>query len=417
MTHPPKYVLCTFAVACMTLTAWTRAADVPSWPQFHGPAGDNISTDTGLLKSWPEGGPKLIGSVKGLGDGFATLAIADGRMYTAGNLDDKTTITAMDMRGNKLWTVANGPAWTKNFNGARGTPTIDGDRLYHENPHGDIVCVDLETHKTIWTLNIFDRFGGGNITWGLAESIMIDGNNVICTVGGSQTSVAAVNKFTGKTVWAAKGTGDKVSYATTAIAEQDGLRMVLAMTADALVGVNAETGDLLFNHQHTVKYGVNALKPIYHDGHVFISGGYGSGSALVKINFVSKVSTSEVWFSKEMDNHHGGVMLLDGYLYGAGHNLNGGKWICLDWKTGKMMYAEKGVGKGSVTYADGMLYTMSEKGKVGLVKPTPDGHELAGEFQLPKGGEGPTWAHPVVCGGRLYIRHGDLLFAYDVRDR
>ena len=250
--------------------------------------------------------------------------------------------------------------------------------------------------------------------------MLIDGSRLICCPGGPKTAVVALDKRTGRTIWQSPSAGgDLVGYATPTLAEYRGLRMILTMTLKAVIGVNADNGDLLFRFEHPTKYDVNATMPLYHDGHVFISSGYGTtGSTLLKLDVRGKKATvTKVWNSRDLDNHHGGVILLDGYLYGAAHNFNRGKWICLDWKTGEMKYAEKGVGKGSATCAEGMLYTMSERRDVGLVKATPAGHEVISQFKLPSGGEGPTWAHPVVRGGRLYLRHGDFLYAYDVRDK
>jgi outer membrane protein assembly factor BamB len=216
-------------------------------------------------------------------------------------------------------------------------------------------------------------------------------------------------------VWkSATADEDLAGYATPAVIEYKGLRIILTLTGKALIGVNADDGDLLFRHEHKTSFDVNVLTPIFHDGQIFISTGYHAGSEMLKLTVDGKkASVEQVWESKDMDNHHGGVVLLDGYLYGSCHDRD---WACLEWKTGKKMYREPGVGKGSLTCAEGMLYTLSEKGKVGLVKATPDGHhKVISEFKLPKGGEGPSWAHPVVCGGRLYIRHGDFLYAYDIK--
>lgn len=382
------------------------------------PKGDNISTDTGLLKQWPEGGPKLTWTAEGIGHGFSGVTLADGLIFTAGNIDEKTVITALDLSGNIQWQVENGKAWTGGPAGTRGTPTIDGDRLYHESPHGDLVCLQAKTGRKIWGLNILKEFGSKNITWALAESVLIDGDRLICCPGGPNTAVVALDKMTGKTVWQSpSASGDPPCYASPTLAECRGLRMILTMTSKALIGVNADGGDLLFRYPHKTAYDVNALKPIYHDGQIFISSGYGTtGSVMVKLSVDGRKATVEkVWGSRELDNHHNGVILLDGSLYGSAHKFNNSKWICLDWKTGEMKYAERGVGKGSPTCAEGMLYTLSEKRDMGLVQATPDGHEVISEFKTPSGPEGPTWAHPVVCGGRLYIRHSDKLYAYDVR--
>ncbi|HUT90359.1 MAG TPA: PQQ-binding-like beta-propeller repeat protein [Thermoguttaceae bacterium] len=389
----------------------------PFWPRFHGPKGDNLSTETGLLKQWPDGGPELVWSTTGIGHGFSSVAIANRVIYTDGNVDEKTVITAMDMDGKVLWQKENGAAWAKDHPGTRGTPTIDGDRLYHESPLGEVVCLDAKSGERIWARNILKEFGAENIQWALAESVVIDGNHAICCPGGPQASVVALDKGTGQTVWVAKGTGDKAGYATPTVAECQGLRMVLTMNAKALVGVNAAGGDFLFRHPHETSYDVNATSPIYHEGHIFITSGYGSGSEMLKLSVDGrKASVEPVWASKELDNHHGGVLLLDGYVYGS--NAKGGKnnkWVCLNWETGDVAYSEPGVGKGSLTYADGMLYTFSENRQMGLAEATPSGHTVISRFELPSGGPGSSWAHPVVCGGRLYLRHSDRLSAYDVR--
>jgi outer membrane protein assembly factor BamB len=385
-----------------------------SWPRFHGPHGDNISTETGLLRKWPEQGPKLAFVAKGIGEGFAGVTIADGLIYTCGNIDEKTVITALDLGGNIQWQVDNGGAWTGEHPGTRGTPTIDGHRLYHESPLGEVVCLKAKTGERIWNLNILEQFGSENISWALAESLLVDGDRVICSPGGPNTAVVALDKMTGKTIWKSPSAdGDLAGYATPTLAEYQGLRMIFTLTSKAVMGVNADTGDLLFRFPHKTDYDVNVLEPIFHDAALYVSTGYGSGSVMLKVHVDGqKATVEELWRSRALDNHHGGVILLDGYLYGSAH---GGRWVCLDWQTGKTMYQARGVGKGSLTCAEGMLYTLSEKSQMGLVQATPEGHEVISEFSLPEGGEGPSWAHPVVCGGRLYVRHGDFLYAYDVR--
>lgn len=385
----------------------------PFWPRFCGPNGDNISTDTGLLKEWPKGGPKQLWAAKGLGEGFASVTIADGRIYTAGNVDGKTMVIALDMDGKPLWQTPNGPAWTGDSPGTRGTPAVDGDRVYHESPLGDVICLDAKTGEKIWGVNILKEFEGENIQWALSESLLVDGDRVVCCPGGKKASVAALDKKTGKTIWTTKSTGDKAGYATPALAEYQGLRMLLVMNQKAFLGVNADGGDLLWRHEHVTSYDVNATMPIFHDGQVFITSGYGSGSEMLKVTVEGKkASVESLWKSKDLDNHHGGVLLLDGYLYGAAY---GGPWVCLDWRTGKRMYRERGAGKGSLTCAEGMLYTLSERNQMGLVPATPKEHKVVSQFKVPSGGEGPSWAYPVVCGGRLYIRHAGQLFAYDIQ--
>jgi outer membrane protein assembly factor BamB len=352
----------------------------------------------------------------GIGLGFSSVTIGNSLIYTDGNIDGKTVITALDLDGQICWQAENGEAWTKDHEGSRGTPTIDGDRIYHESPLGAVVCLNAQTGQKLWGVNILEAFGAQNIKWALAESLLVDGDRVICCPGGPKVSMVALDKRTGKTAWTAPSNGDDASYASPILAEYRGLRILMTMNARALIGVNADNGELLWRYEHATQYDINATMPLVHDGHVLVSSGYGSGTELLKINVDgTKAGVEQVWESKELDNQHGGVILLDGYVYGAAHKSNNSKWICLEWKTGKKMYAERGVNMGSATLAEGMLYTMSERGDVGLVKATPDGHNLISRFKLPEGGEGPTWAHPVVCGRRLYLRHGDWLYVYDVQ--
>ena len=390
-----------------------RADDAPFWPRFHGPNGDSISTDTGLLAEWPEEGPQLLWTAEPLGKGYTSVTIANGLIYTAGDIGDHNVITSLDMNGKIKWQFNNSDSWTR---GAQGTPTIDGNRLYHENAHDEVVCLDAKTGEKIWGLNLASEFGGKKGGYGRAESLLVDGDHLICSPGG-ETAVAAVDKTTGKTIWKSSSVGEPASYVSPIVVEYRGLRMIITMSQKCLIAVNADTGDLLWRFEHyTERYVANCVTPIYHDGHVFVTGGYGKGCVLLAINVDGRKATIEpVWRTENLDNRHGGVVLLDGYIYGAAHATNKGKWACLEWKTGKLMHAERGLGPGSLTWAEGMLYVLNERRKIGLVKPTPDGHQIVSQSEIPEGGEGPSWAHPVVRGGRLYVRHGDFLYAFDLR--
>jgi len=400
--------------ACLSMFAGSLCP-AQDWPRFRGPNGDNISTETGLLKQWPEGGPPLLWTTSGIGFGYSTVAIAHGLIYTAGNIGDKTVITALDMAGKIQWQVKNGPAWKKSYPGTRSTPTIDGGRLYYESPLGAMVCLEAKTGRRLWGLNTLEKFGGRNITWALAESLLIDGNRVICTPGGKDAGIVALDRNSGETVWICRGFDDKPGYCTPIVLEYKGLRQIVTMMARSVVGVNAETGKLLWRFEHVTPYDENINSPIFHDGCIFISTQV-TGSRLLRLSVQGNdASVTQEWHTKALDSQHGGVLLLNGYLYGASRRASPGPWVCLEFKTAKRMYGERGIGKGSLTYADGMLYMLNEKGTVGLVKATPDAHEVVSQFRIPKGGSGPSWAHPVVCGGRLYIRHADYLYAYDIK--
>ncbi len=398
------------------LTSVACAADQDSfWPQFHGPNRDNLSTEKGLLKKWPEKGPALLWTAQGLGHGYSSVSIASGMIYTAGSIEKDTVITALNLDGKVLWQVKNGKAWTGDRPGSRGTPTIDGNRLFHQSPLGNLICLNAKTGDRIWEFNILEKFQSKPPNWALAESLLVDGDHLISCPGGPQTCMVVLNKKTGSVVWKAPSTGELAGYASPTLVEYQGMRIVITLTLKGMIGVNADTGELLWHVKHESYADENVLMPIFHDGHVFIST-LQAGSVKWKINVKDgKASLEEVWRTQELDNHHGGVLLINGNLYGTSTFRNRNLWICLDWETGRNKYMDKGVGKGSLTYADGMLYTLSIDSVMGLVRPTPMGHELVSSFKIPEGGKDNSWAHPVVCGGRLYIRHSEFLYAYSVR--
>ncbi len=400
----------------LILTSIAYSADRDAfWPQFHGPNRDNLSTEKGLLKKWPEQGPTLIWTAKGLGHGYSSVSIASGMLYTAGSIEKDTVITALNLDGKIIWQVKNGNPWTGDRPGTRATPTIDGDRLFHQSPIGNLVCLQARTGDRIWGFNIIEKFKSKITTWALCESLLVDGDHLISCPGGPQTCMVALNKKNGSVIWKAPSTGELAGYSSPTLAEYQGLRIIATLTSKGMIGVNADTGELLWHVKHESYADENVMMPIYHDGHIFVST-LKAGSVKWKINVKDgKASLEEIWRTQELDNHHGGVLLVKGNLYGTSTFRNSNLWVCLDWETGRNKYMDKGVGKGSLIYADGMLYTLSENSVMGLVRPTPDGHELVSSFRIPKGGKELSWAHPVVCGGRLYIRHGDFLYAYSVR--
>ncbi len=418
MLRPPARILMLalpLVVAASVSRPATAAEASPEWPQFHGPRRDNRSTETGLLKRWPDGGPKRLWTASGIGYGFSTVAVADALLYTTGNIGKDTVITALDLAGKTLWQARNGPAWQREVPGTRSTPTIDSGRLYHENADGDVACLDAKTGRNIWSVNILRTFNGRNIRWGLAESLLVDGDRVVCVPGGEAVSMAALNKTTGKTVWTCRGAGDKPGYASPVLIDYKGLRQIVTMMSASIVGVHADTGKLLWRHDHKAYADETVSTPVFHEGLIAVATlGPGAARCLRLIVRGQTASVQEVWHTGVLDNHHGGILALDGYIYGTKVRST---WVCLDFATGNVMYKAEGVGKGSLTYADGMFYTYSERGLMGLVKATPKSHDLLSQFQIPKGGKGPAWAHPVVCGGRLYLRHGDFLYCYDIRGK
>ncbi len=392
------------------------AEEAPYWPRFHGPQGDNLSSDTGLLQEWPDDGPPLEWVAEGIGNGYSSVTLAHGLIFTAGNIDGRTVVSALDLDGTLRWQADNGPAWTREYEGTRGTPTIDGERVYHQSPLGNLICLDVRTGERLWTRALLSEFSSEPPTWGLSESVLVDGPHVFSMPGGSETTMVALDKMTGELVWASPSTGDVAGYASPILVEHDGLRILLSMTGKAAIGVDADSGRVLFRDPYQTSYDINAARPIFVDGYAYFTTGYRTvGSRMLRMEVQGEnVSVERVWETDDLDNQHGGVLLVDGFLYGAAHQSNNARWICLDWETGKMRWAERGVGRGSLTYADGLLFLYSERRTVGLARASGDQFELISQFRLPPGGTGASWAHPVVCGGRLYLRYDDRLLAYNI---
>ena len=415
-------------LVCIDVGKKTAMASLPTssppaaeayWPRFRGSNQDGCSSDTGLLKQWPAGGPKLISTVEGLGSGYSTVSIANGTIYTTGmGRSGDGTLFAYDMNGQLKWKKTYGPEWRKSMPGVRCTPTIDGENVYLISGVGQVFCFDAGSGEQKWSVDAFTKFGGKYGTWGIAESPVIDGDNVICTPGGGKATVAALNKTTGETVWTCLVEGERSCYCTPILVERGPNRIIVTMTDNYVVGIDARTGRLLWKDSQEEQFGhnkqINPVSPIYHDGAVYAASGYDDGGAMLVLS-EDGTSVTRKWVDATLDCHHGGVVVVDGFIYGSNWKDNGdGSWCCVEWATGKVTYETHWECKGSVTYADGMLYCYEEKsGNVALVKPTPKGFEIVSSFAVTQG-DGKHWAHPVVCGGRLYIRHGDALMAYDI---
>ena len=397
------------------------------WSMFHGHDGKNRSSETGLLTSWSEGGPKMLWKTDGIGEGvsgYSSVTIQSGRLFTSGNRGGRSIVYCFDLDGKKLWEYDNGQAWTRSYPGTRSTPTVDGEYVYDLSALGELVCLNVQNGKKIWGQNILTDFEGENIRWALSESIRIDGDRLYCAPGGKKASFVALNKRTGEVIWTTPTLDDHTSYGCPVIVEHGGLRMIITTFANGMFGVNSANGELLFQFRHPQKYGINSTRPIYHDGYLYLTntwddrGGEGGGEGAVKLRLTvtdGKVSLEEIWRDRKLDNAHDSVILLDGFLYGVSFGYRGGAFVCVDWKTGEARYDVRGIGRGSsLTWAEGLIYLLCEGGDMKLIRPTPEKFDIISEFTLPEGGEGMWWAHPVICGKRLYIRHGTFLYCYDI---
>jgi len=392
-----------------------------SWPCFHGPTRNNISLERGLLQSWPKDGPQLLWTASGIGHGYSSVAVAAGRIFTTGMIDKQTHVTALDMTGKILWQKVNGKSWEATarqpwavpYSGSRGTPTVDGDTVYHLSELGRLTSFDLQTGQERWHVDVLQTFRAERPKYGLSESVLIHGDSVLCCPGGADGYIVALNKRTGRTLWTNANIQDPVGYSSPVVAEIDGVEQIITMSAKRIFAFTPGDGRLLWTYPFSNARGNNATDVIVSNGLVYASSGYGGGSISLrpKRQPGGEFAVEEVWKSDLLDNHHGGVLLLDGHLYGAGHEARG--WFCLDFENGAKRWQADG--KGSLTCADGMLYCLGERGTMSLVKATPEKWSQVSSFRLPRGGKGLYWAHPVVCGGRLYVRHAEKLCVYNIR--
>ena len=385
----------------------------PDWPQWQGPDRNGISKETGLAKSWPKAGPPVVWSISNLGEGYGSLAIKGDRIYVQGVHSGQSVVFALNRGdGKTAWTtVLAGRMEQDRGSGPRGTPTLDGDRVYALAENGELACLRAPDGSKVWRRNILQDFHGNNPHWLLSESPLIHGNHVIVTPGGQNACIVALDKKSGETVWASQDLSDDAGYSSCVLGEVGGVQVVVNLTARAGVGVRAADGKLMWRYDKVANRTANIATPVFHDNKVFYTSDYGTGCALLGLTAQDgAVKADEIYFNRDMQNHHGGVILHDGYLYGYSSSI----LTCMEFVTGRVAWKDRSVGKGALTYADGHLYLLSENNVAGLAEATPESYREMGRFSIADQGW-PSWAHPVVCGGKLFLRNQGMLMCYDVK--
>ena len=392
-----------------------EAAKGPYWPEFRGPDRDCMArSERGLLKKWPAVGPPLVWRSDACGDGYSSVVIAENRIYTAGDFGSTEMVIAFDLAGKVLWKAENGRSWRGATPGSRATPTYRDGILYHMNPTGRLATYRAQTGKEIWTVDLKERFKGRHASWALAESVAVDGERVFCVPGGSLGKIVALDRKTGKTLWANTELTDRVAYCSPLVITHKGTRQLITFLRDSVVSLDVRTGALLWQHEHESRYGLNVTTPLVVDGDVVVTSGYKAGARRLRIAPDSK-SVKQLWWCEDLDNCHAGLILVDGYLYGSGCRTSKKGVQCIDYATGKVRWHSLPLSKVTPVWAEGLLYCLNYERTVSLVAPDPEQCRVISQFELPEGDDTTVIAYPVVCDGRLYIRHWNTLYVYDVR--
>jgi len=413
-----KYIIVVLITVLISLEV-SDAQQISEWREENR---TGVSSETGLMKSWPDTGPTLLWSNLELPKGYSSVSFGNNVMYLTGTEDADEVLVALDMNGRILWQTVMGRAWTGSNPDSRATPTVEGDKVYTCSGFGDIACFNAVTGQIIWSYKASEMNQGTYGRWGVAESLLINDNQLYFSPGGPETMTIALNKTTGDIIWKSESLNDKPGYVSPILIDYAGKRMIVNVSLEHVFAVDASNGEILWKVAHkNPRPGRDLIKcvtPLFHEGQVYVTGGYDTGGMMVKIADDGK-SADVVWTDDVLDVHHGGVVLINGYIYGANWLNNAdGNWCCIDWNTGKKMWEEHWNCKGSIISAEGMLYIYDEKnGNVGLLKATPEKFDLISTFQVTQGSMGPFWAHPVIHEGILFIRHNNALMAYNIKAR
>ncbi len=409
-------------LVCFLLSSVTMSAQQIA--QWRGPDRNGVFPGKGLLKIWPENGPRLLWSKDGLGEGYSSVSVTQKSIFVTGRQDSTEYLTVLDLKGRERWRLPYGLGVRRSYSSSRCTPTVEGNFVYLISGRGEVVCIDVRKKQKVWSVPALQKFRGEYWKWEIAESPLLVGDKVIYTPGGPLTTMVAFDKKTGETIWQSVTLNDTSAFVSPILVEFGGRKIIVNVTINYIFGVDAADGSILWQ----VKYSeieppenrpwapkINCVTPLYHNGQIFVTSGYDHVGVMFKLIDGGK-AIRKIWTNATLDCHHGQVVRVGNYIYGANWiNNSKGNWCCLDWKTGKTMYEKAWYGKGSISAADGMLYCYEEKrGNLALVEPTPAEFKIISAFTIELG-KGRHWTQPVIAAGVLYIRHGNVLMAYDIK--
>ncbi len=410
----------TALILLSTILLAVAASPADDFWQWRGPDRDGKSPERGLLKSWPEGGPKLLWKAD-IGDGYSSVTTSGDKVYTSGVEDGKGYVYAFSNQGEMLWKTSYGKGWqARSYGGSRTTPTVYDDKVYVVSAHGNVLCANARTGQTIWTVDLQEEYGAQVTKWGISEAPLIVGEKLIVTPGGTKSSMVALNRNTGKEIWKspvvkADGKAQKSGYCSAKLIEQGDRSIIVTHLESAAAGFDAEKGSLLWQVPFVNRWRVYANTPVRHEDMIVLAAGYGYGAVGLEMSDDGG-KVSKEWASKDMATFHGGMVEIDGYVYGTStsREVRRGFLACINAKSGETAWTSKEIEVGSILYADGLMYYFEDRGTVGIAKVSPKGCEVVSTFRVGRR-QGPLWAHPAIGGGVLYVRHGNELMAYDIR--
>ncbi|MEI6518649.1 MAG: PQQ-binding-like beta-propeller repeat protein [bacterium] len=413
----PNYTRIIYIFILLIIVATCTYSD--DWSQWRGNNRDGLSKETHLLKEWPKEGPALLWSVSGLGRGYSSVAIADGKVYTIGLVGKDGILFAYDLNGKLLWKTVYGPEYTRSFNGSRSTPTVKDGKVYVYSGNALLVCFNAKNGDIIWSVDTLKEYKATLVNHGICESPLVVGSNVIVCPGGPNAGVAAFNKNTGKLAWKTDSISELQGYNSTILIKANGKQIVVAMLANSVYGINPANGKIYWSYVYFEKKKGDCwpcFTPLYADGVLYLpSGEIGCAAEGFSISRDNKKIT-KLWTLKKMGVHHGGVVVVDGYVYGTpGQNESHLSILCFNIQDGKETYDIKKTGDASIISANGMLYVYFTNGTVSLIPANPKEYAPVSSFSITKG-TGEHWSHPALSDGRLFIRHGDSMMVYNVSD-
>ena len=406
-------------ILAMLVVIFSGLVTATAQSQWRGSNRDGIYSETNLLKQWPAEGPKMLWSFEDLGTGQGSVVVANEKVFVTGipdTLNSEGYLFAFDTGGKLLWKKNYGKDWTGIFPGARSTPTVAGDLIYVESGNGAVFCLNAETGEKVWSIDFFKDLHADSVQFGFSESLLIDGDKLYCTPGGKVNNVIALNRFTGQKIWSSPAFQEKATYSSPIVFNHNGQRLLANLTSTSIIGLDANTGQMYWRVNQFQDNKIHANTPVYADGHLIVSSASRrDSSGLVSLKLSPDGKNAEIaWRNKEFINLQSGFVLKDGHVYGSAHIQP--KWFCIDAKTGQTNYIAKELGGGPVIYADGLFYCYAEKdGEMALAEGTPEQFRIISRFKVPLG-TAQHWAHPVIAGGRLFIRHNNALMVYDIRN-